>query len=441
MSSEDKLVSLHNLSKSYQIYSSPRARLVQFVVPRLQRSLGLRTSNYFQTFHALRDVSLDIFRGETVGILGRNGSGKSTLLQLICGTLFPTGGSVVTKGRVAALLELGSGFNPEFTGRENVHLNGALMGFTRAEIEGRFDAIERFADIGGFIDQPIKAYSSGMVVRLAFATAIHVDPDLLVVDEALAVGDTAFQQKCLNRIRQMQRDGISIILVTHSTNTLSEYCDRAVYLKKGRMVIDGPCREVVKAYADDLVEEEGGIVMSLLDDTPGVSHDAAAMPGGGMEPTPQEAHGNEAISPPIRITGVTIVDENDKPAVAVEYGTRARILLDLEITEQIQSPCFGIQLLSPDGISLWSATTQGVGTALEPMQKGRYQVSWELTANFGDNRYIVALGAGSLINGEYRRCHRLDYAGYIDVLGRPHGGTGWLAPLPGFRVSVGEQGA
>jgi lipopolysaccharide transport system ATP-binding protein len=434
MSSECILVSARSLKKSYQIYSSPRARLMQFLVPRVQRWLGFQESSYFQDFHALQDVSLTVRRGETVGILGRNGSGKSTLLQLICGTLSPSQGEVVTSGRVAALLELGSGFNPEFTGRENVHLNGALMGFTRKQVDERFDAIARFADIGGFIDQPTKTYSSGMVVRLAFATAIHVDPDLLVIDEALAVGDTAFQQKCLNRIRQMQRNGVSILLVTHSTNTVAEYCDRAIYLKRGRMVADGACREIVKLYADDMVEEEGGIVLPLVDAAPG-QHLAAGTGGAQLQAEPAEP---PVASGPVYIVGATIVDAVGRPVCAVEHGQRIRIRLDVLAKEFVASPCFGIQILSPDGISLWSASTQSLNASIGPMPTGRHELSWELTANFGQNRYIVAIGVGILTNGEYKRYHRLDYAGHFDVLARPHSGAGWLAPLPEVRVSYEE---
>jgi lipopolysaccharide transport system ATP-binding protein len=258
MSSDASVIRVDEIGKHYLLYDSPRARLKQFIVPKLRRALGLSPNRYYNEFHALTDISFVVGRGETVGIIGRNGSGKSTLLQIICGTLFPTAGSVTTQGRIAALLELGSGFNPDFTGRENVHLSAAVLGLTTQEIQGKFEDIIRFADIGDFIDQPIKTYSSGMVVRLAFATAIHVNPDILVVDEALAVGDVAFQQKCLDRIRHLQRQGVSILLVTHSTNALIEYCDRAIFLKHGRLIMDGTCRDVVKAYADDLVLDEGG---------------------------------------------------------------------------------------------------------------------------------------------------------------------------------------
>jgi lipopolysaccharide transport system ATP-binding protein len=220
-------IEVSGLAKRYEVYRKPHHRLLQTV---------LRGRHaFYQEFWALRDVSLSVRRGETLGIIGRNGSGKSTLLQLVAGTLNPTAGSVRARGRVAALLELGSGFNHEFTGRENVYLNGAILDIPRREMDRAFPAIEKFADIGEFIDQPVKTYSSGMMVRLAFAVAVHVTPDVLIVDEALSVGDTAFQSKCLDRIRRMQEDGVAIMLVSHSANTIIEFCDRAAYLDRGRL--------------------------------------------------------------------------------------------------------------------------------------------------------------------------------------------------------------
>ena len=196
--SSEIAIKVENLSKCYHIYDQPRDRLKQMILPRMQRAIGMQPRQYFREFWALKDVSFEVKKGETVGIIGRNGSGKSTLLQMVCGTLNPTSGSIQTSGRIAALLELGSGFNPEFTGRENVYLNGAVLGLSRDEIDVRFDEIAAFAEIGEFIDQPVKTYSSGMMVRLAFAVAINVDPQILVVDEALSVGDELFQRKCFS---------------------------------------------------------------------------------------------------------------------------------------------------------------------------------------------------------------------------------------------------
>jgi lipopolysaccharide transport system ATP-binding protein len=246
-----------NLSKCYQIYETPRDRLKQFVLPRVRRSLRLRPRQYFREFWALQDVSFEVRRGETVGIIGRNGSGKSTLLQMICGTLTPTNGSVQTQGRVAALLELGSGFNPEFTGRENVYMNASVLGLTKHEIDTRFTDIVNFADIGEFIEQPVKTYSSGMMVRLAFAVIAHVDADILVVDEALAVGDAFFTQKCMRYLRNFMKTG-TVLFVSHDTASVRNLCSRAIWLEKGRVLQEGSPKEVCEGYLEAFYEAQQG---------------------------------------------------------------------------------------------------------------------------------------------------------------------------------------
>jgi len=233
MSSDQVAIQISKLSKCYEIYDAPRDRLKQFILPVLQRKTGRSPKRYFREFWALRDVSFDVMKGETIGVIGRNGCGKSTLLQMICGTLSPTEGSIRTQGRIAALLELGSGFNPEFTGRENVYLNAAVLGLTRSEIEARFDAITAFAEIGEFIEQPVKTYSSGMMVRLAFAVIAHVDADILIVDEALAVGDAFFTQKCMRFLRQFMKTG-TVLFVSHDTSAIVNLCSRAILLEHGK---------------------------------------------------------------------------------------------------------------------------------------------------------------------------------------------------------------
>jgi lipopolysaccharide transport system ATP-binding protein len=227
----DIVVSARNLTKAYRLFGHPGDRIKQFL------SLGLR--RYHREFIALRDVSFDIRRGETIGIMGRNGSGKSTLLQLVCGIIKPTSGTVHVNGRISALLELGAGFNPEFTGRENVYFQGTLMGLTRAQMDERYEGIAAFADIGEFIDQPVRTYSSGMFVRLAFAVAVHVSPDIMVIDEALAVGDIAFQARCFDRIRQLKQQGVTILLVSHSMPQILASADKAVLLDCGCIVAQG----------------------------------------------------------------------------------------------------------------------------------------------------------------------------------------------------------
>ena len=248
MSSDNVSIRVKDLSKCYRIYDRSQDRLKQAVIPRLQNLLGHEPTRYFRDFWALKDLSFEVRRGETVGIIGRNGSGKSTLLQLICGTLAPTTGTVDTNGRVAALLELGAGFNPEFTGRENVFMNATVLGLAQPEIESRFDDIARFADIGDFIEQPVKHYSSGMYARLAFAVAINVDPRILIVDEALAVGDEPFQRKCFARIEEIKRNGGTILFVSHSSSAIVALCDRAILLHSGERLYSGSPKTAVGWY-------------------------------------------------------------------------------------------------------------------------------------------------------------------------------------------------
>lgn len=249
-------IRVDRVSKCYAVFEKPSDRLKQMAASGLQRITGIPQKRYFEPFWALRDVSFEVARGECVGIVGRNGSGKSTLLQIITGTLSPTAGNVHVSGRVAALLELGSGFNPEFTGLENVHLNASLLGLDRAELESKLDAILAFADIGEFIDRPVKTYSSGMVVRLAFAVQAQIDPDVLIVDEALAVGDARFQAKCFARLEALRQQGTSILLVTHSTEQVVQHCDRAVLLDGGRKIDDGSPRQIVNRYLDLLYSRD-----------------------------------------------------------------------------------------------------------------------------------------------------------------------------------------
>lgn len=253
--SSDTAIRVANLSKCYLIYDKPQDRLKQSIVPRLQRLIGKHPTSYFREFWALKDVSFEVKKGETVGIIGRNGAGKSTLLQLICGTLNPTYGSVEVNGRVAALLELGSGFNPEFTGRENVYMNASLLGLSREEIDERFEQIVEFADIGDFIDQPIKMYSSGMVVRLAFAVIAHVDADILIVDEALAVGDAFFVQKCMRFLRDFIKKG-TLLFVSHDTPAVVNLCTRAILLSHGRIEMEGDPKDVAEYYLEELYREK-----------------------------------------------------------------------------------------------------------------------------------------------------------------------------------------
>ena len=251
----DTALRVQNLGKCYHLYDNPRDRLKQFTLPRLRRMAGKAPKQYFREFWALKDVAFEVKKGETLGIIGKNGAGKSTLLQILCGTLTPTAGTVETSGRVAALLELGAGFNPEFTGRENVYLNASVLGLGTREIDARFDEIAAFADIGLFIDQPVKTYSSGMFVRLAFSIATSVDPDILVIDEALSVGDGAFSKKSFDRIMDMKDAGKTILFCSHSLYQVEAICDQAIWLNNGQAQKSGKPADVVVAYNGFLSRE------------------------------------------------------------------------------------------------------------------------------------------------------------------------------------------
>ncbi|QRR09314.1 ABC transporter ATP-binding protein [Burkholderia sp. MS455] len=271
----DAVIAAKGLGKYYEIYGNPKDRLKQFLLPTLDRARGKEPRKYYKQFWALSDVSFEVRRGETVGVIGRNGSGKSTLLQLVCGTLSPSTGTMETRGRIAALLELGSGFNPEFTGRENVMLSGALFGLSRDEIAARYDDIVAFSGIADFVDQPVKTYSSGMVVRLAFSVIAHVDADILVVDEALSVGDAYFTQKCMRFLRSFMKRG-TLLFCSHDMGAIVNLCNRVVWLDKGQIRMAGNPKAVSEKYLESLfdpvVVEDPQPVDELIEVEETISH-------------------------------------------------------------------------------------------------------------------------------------------------------------------------
>lgn len=252
--SSDKAIHLDGISKVYNSYDKPSDRLKKSIFTRAQKMFRREQKTYSREFWAVKDISFDVNKGETLGIIGKNGAGKSTLLQMICGTLNPTDGHIEVNGRVAALLELGSGFNPEFTGRDNIYMNASILGLTRTQIDERYEDITKFAGIGDFVDQPVKTYSSGMVLRLAFAVIAHVDADILIIDEALAVGDAFFVQRCMRYLREFMKTG-TVLFVSHDISAVMNLCDRAIFLRKGELIETGIPKDVVKRYLADLYEE------------------------------------------------------------------------------------------------------------------------------------------------------------------------------------------
>jgi lipopolysaccharide transport system ATP-binding protein len=335
---------VQNLSKCYQIYEKPQDRLFQM--------LFRGRKQYFREFWALKDVSFQVNAGETFGVIGRNGSGKSTLLQILAGTLAPTEGQVDIHGRIAALLELGSGFNPEFTGRENVFLNGRILGLTMEEIEARYDQIQAFADIGDYIDQPVKTYSSGMFVRLAFAVQAHIDASIVIIDEALAVGDIFFRHKCYARLEQLRQSGTAILLVSHSMGDIEQYCKRALVLDHGKQMFIGSSSEAVQNYY--LLYESSGQASSSP-----VSYSA--------KPAFQESSPSTISLPPqaaflnlanrLQIsssetfcTGIALCNSQGEPCRVFHQGDVAVFYYEFELKQDIEAPICGLIIKNDRGV-------------------------------------------------------------------------------------------
>ncbi len=408
--SSEIAIKVENLSKCYQIYEQPRDRLKQFVLPRMQSLVGLQPKQYYREFWALRDVSFEVKKGAAVGIVGRNGSGKSTLLQLICGTLSPTRGLVEANGRIAALLELGSGFNPEFTGRENVYLNGSILGIEKERLDERFADIEKFADIGNYIDQPVKAYSSGMFVRLAFAVQMHLEPEILIIDEALSVGDQFFQAKCYAAIRSMMDRGTTVLFVSHSAATVKALCPRAILLSHGELVSDGPASQVLDRYF---------VLGSQEANTTGVTHPLANPDSGVIPATTNEQEREQIVSdlqPPFerrvshrvgtgqaRFVECRVLADSEE-AIVVETGATLRVQALLSALDDCPYEGeVGLVVATTEGVELFAVNSFFHGVHVPPMKKGQSRVlEFEFVSPLSSGaRYRIDLGYRMPVQGEY----------------------------------------
>ena len=372
---DDVVLSVHNVGKMYRIYDRPQDRLKHMLLWRFGRHYG-------REFWALRNVSFEVRRGETVGIIGRNGSGKSTLLQIIAGTLAPTEGEVLVKGRVAALLELGSGFNPEFTGRENVYLNGAILGLSREEIDARFDDIAAFADIGEFIEQPVKVYSSGMYARLAFAISVHVDPSVLIVDEALSVGDVFFQSRCIRKMREYVGEGGTLLFVTHDTYALEKICSRAILLEKGHKISEGCPSDVVNSYYQInyglIVEEEPSEKDVFNDNNSGMislRRDIASGDGSAY------------------IEEVYLYDEDGNPSSTFLVGSWMDLRMKIRFYRDLPEFDVGVGLRDKTGILLGGSHTFYVRKTVRQVQKGdTWFIHTRINLLLSPGTYLLLLG-------------------------------------------------
>ncbi|WP_439890362.1 ATP-binding cassette domain-containing protein [Ralstonia sp. 25C] len=368
MSCDDAILHVQDVSKVFHIYDAPVDRLKQSIASRLWKKQGGGRA-YHKEFWALKDVNFNVARGETVGIIGRNGAGKSTLLQIICGTLLPTHGQVITRGKISALLELGAGFNPEFTGRDNVMLSGAILGLTRDEILEKFDDIAAFADIGQFIDQPVKTYSSGMYVRLAFSVACHVEPELLIVDEALAVGDSVFQAKCMNRIRRMMNDGLSLLFVSHDISAVKSLCSKAVLLEQGKMLAFADTAHVANLYT-------------------GIVHEKKAQDEVGFEKTATiERVGDGAAT----YLSVETVDEYGRPRETFEHGQDVYIVASFKMNVDSAMVGMGIHVRDRTGADVAYIDNLLENQFLTNVKAGDvYKAKWRVPCAFVRGRYDVA---------------------------------------------------
>ncbi len=392
-------IQLEHITKVYKLYSRNRDRL--------KDSLGLTKKKCYTEHYALRDVSMEVREGEMVGIIGVNGSGKSTVLKIITGVLNPTGGSMEIDGRISALLELGAGFNMEYTGLENVYLNGTMMGFSKKEIDGKLSDILDFADIGEFIHQPVKTYSSGMFVRLAFAVAINIDPEILIVDEALAVGDVFFQAKCYHKFEEFKKQGKTILFVSHDLTSIAKYCDRVILLNKGVKLAEGSPKDMVNMYKKLLVHQ---LDEDSLEDVSGRSGIGKHTEDGKawkdhfeVNPTILDYGEKQA-----EIVDFAIVDQYGQFSSIIEKGSVCQIKSKVYFHSQVKEPIFTITIRNKQGTDI-----TGTNTMFERVETGTVEagetriVTYTQRIDLQGGDYLLSLGCTGYVGDEFKVYHRL----------------------------------
>lgn len=385
---EEIAISLKNISKCYKRYARPVDRLKELLLP---------GKTHAQEFWALQNISLEVTKGDTVGIIGQNGSGKSTLLQIIAGTLTPTTGNLYVNGRVSALLELGSGFNPEFTGRQNVFFNGQVLGLSRAEIEAKFDKIASFAEIGDFLEHPVKTYSSGMVVRLAFAVVANTEPSILIVDEALAVGDAKFQARCMKRIRQLKEQGVTILFVSHDSGSVKMLCNSAILMNHGKIIEIGRPKEVVNHYIALLSSDnnQAEIENKKSEDMVLVEQDNLELTDDFLKTNQNESlhrHGNKLAI----IKSVQLIDLKGKKIAKLETGQRFQISVLLQAKAKLSDLIVGISIRNLMGLVIYGINTHLLNIKLpEINQNQELTVLFKIPCYMNKGVYTVTLGIHS----------------------------------------------
>lgn len=400
-------IRVDDVSKLYKLYDKPSDRL--------KESLGLTRKKLYKEHYALHNVSFDVKRGETVGIIGTNGSGKSTILKIITGVLNPSGGHVEIDGRISALLELGAGFNMEYTGIENIYLNGTMIGFSREEIDAKMQDILDFADIGDFVHQPVKTYSSGMFVRLAFAVAINIDPEILIVDEALSVGDVFFQAKCYKKFEDFKKMGKTILFVSHDLGSISKYCDRVVLLNRGKKLAEGTPKEMVSMYKRIMVNQGKAeeiaahqMDMSSLEEDGEKEIKEAACEGQwkkhyNLNPDVDE-YGNGAAE----IEDFAIIDENGNYTNAIVKGTRFRLKSKVKFKQDIHDPIFTYTFKNIQGVAITGTNTMYEKKDVPLAKEGEtYVATFEQDMFLQGGEYLLSMSCTGYRDGEFQVYHRL----------------------------------
>ncbi len=398
-------IQVKNLKKVYKLYNKPSDRF--------KEAFGLAKGKY-KEHYALNGINLEIFQGETVGIIGTNGSGKSTILKIITGVLNPTEGEVKVDGRISALLELGAGFNMEYNGIENVYLNGTMMGFSEKEIEKRLPDILQFADIGDYVYQPCKTYSSGMFVRLAFAVAINIEPEILIVDEALSVGDVFFQAKCYRKFEEFKEMGKTIIFVSHDLSSISKYCDRVYLLNQGNLLGEGSPKEMIDAYKQVLVGQY---------EVPENAEEAIHVPDASLNPEVLEYGDKQA-----EIEEFYITDEKGVKTTAVIKGSPFMIHVKVRFNNRIVAPIFAFSIKNIKGTEITGTNTMVEKAFLEPVEEGSVkEVTFTQKMSLQGGEYLLSLGVTGYQGNEFQVYHRLydvvnitvvsdkDTVGYYDM--------------------------
>lgn len=395
MNNKETVISVKGLKKMYKLYNKPSDRL--------KDAFGLQKHNY-KEHYALKGIDLSIYKGETIGIIGTNGSGKSTILKIITGVLNPTEGEVTVKGRISALLELGAGFNQEYNGIENIYLNGTMMGFSKKEIDQKLQDILDFADIGDYVYQPVKTYSSGMFVRLAFAVAINIDPEILIVDEALSVGDVFFQSKCYHKFEEFKAQGKTILFVSHDLSSIAKYCDRVVVLNQGDMLSEGDPKEMIDLYKQVLVGQFAHEKDESLSTLQGMGINVSSEV---LEYGSKDGH----------ISNIYITDSKGLETNAIMKGSEFTVHMEVDFVKDVKQPIFAFSIKDVKGTEITGTNTMYEKAFLEDVKKGeKIKVSFTQKADIQGGEYLLSFGVTGFVYDTFTVYHRLYDAINLSVI-------------------------